>query len=98
MTSMPASRSARAITLAPRSCPSSPGLATRTRILASAIDIHLTTEATGDHRETRVACALDPGDRPILKGVILSAAVLQADRRACPERSRRDLASIATTV
>src|SRR5450755_380326 len=29
---MPASRSARAITLAPRSCPSSPGLATSTRI------------------------------------------------------------------
>src|SRR5579862_2586413 len=32
MTSMPASRSARAITLAPRSWPSSPGLATSTRI------------------------------------------------------------------
>src|SRR6202521_3365546 len=35
MTSMPASRSARAITLAPRSCPSRPGLATSTRILES---------------------------------------------------------------
>src|SRR5579863_5579420 len=32
MTSMPASRSARATTLAPRSCPSSPGFAMRTRI------------------------------------------------------------------
>ena len=32
MTSMPASRSARAITLAPRSCPSSPGLAMTTLI------------------------------------------------------------------
>ena len=32
MTSMPASRSARATTLAPRSCPSSPGLATTTRM------------------------------------------------------------------
>src|SRR5260370_6364353 len=32
MTSMPASRNARAITLAPRSCPSNPGLATSTRI------------------------------------------------------------------
>src|SRR4051812_48139372 len=31
MTSNPASRSARATTLAPRSCPSSPGLATTTR-------------------------------------------------------------------
>ena len=29
---MPASRKARAITFAPRSCPSNPGLATRTRI------------------------------------------------------------------
>src|SRR5690349_19295702 len=32
MTSMPASRRAAATTLAPRSCPSRPGLATRTRI------------------------------------------------------------------
>src|SRR5215217_4834189 len=32
MTSIPASRSARAMILAPRSCPSSPGLATTTRI------------------------------------------------------------------
>src|SRR5262245_39955302 len=36
MTSMPASRRARAITLAPRLCPSSPGLATSTRIFFSA--------------------------------------------------------------
>src|SRR5918998_5163491 len=35
MTSIPASRSARAITFAPRSWPSSPGLATRTRIFLS---------------------------------------------------------------
>src|SRR5450432_2848863 len=35
MTSMPASRRARAITLAPRSWPSRPGFATRTRIFAS---------------------------------------------------------------
>ena len=33
MTSMPASRSARAITFAPRSCPSRPGFAMTTRIL-----------------------------------------------------------------
>src|SRR5438105_10677774 len=33
MTSMPASRSARAITLAPRSCPSRPTLAMTTRVL-----------------------------------------------------------------
>src|SRR5438270_11522459 len=35
MTSMPASRSARAITLAPRSWPSRPGFATNTRIFCS---------------------------------------------------------------
>src|SRR5258706_13712008 len=34
---MPASRSARATTSAPRSCPSRPGLATNTRILRSVI-------------------------------------------------------------
>src|ERR1700735_4768444 len=44
MTSIPASRSARAITFAPRSCPSRPGLATSTRIFTSAIDHYLTTE------------------------------------------------------
>src|SRR4051794_9689822 len=37
MTSIPASRSARAMIFAPRSCPSSPGLATTTRIFRSAI-------------------------------------------------------------
>src|SRR4051794_33054255 len=37
MTSMPASRSARATTFAPRSCPSSPGFAISTRILSSLI-------------------------------------------------------------
>src|SRR5262249_10298075 len=38
MTSKPASRSARATILAPRSCPSSPGLATTTRMRRSLID------------------------------------------------------------
>jgi hypothetical protein len=40
-------------------------------------------------------CARGP-PAVLLLGVILSAAVLQAERRACPERSRRDLARIAT--
>src|ERR1700683_1708356 len=44
---MPASRKARAITLAPRSCPSRPGFATSTRIFVSAIANHLTTDGTG---------------------------------------------------
>src|SRR6476661_5876463 len=47
---MPASRNALAMTFAPRSCPSSPGLATSTRTLISAIEHHLTTEDTEDHR------------------------------------------------
>src|SRR5450631_1232847 len=50
---MPASRNARAITFAPRSCPSSPGFATSTRILTSTISNHLTTECTGVHRGRR---------------------------------------------
>src|SRR5881409_2728520 len=37
MTSMPASRSARAMIFAPRSCPSRPGLATTTRIFFSGL-------------------------------------------------------------
>src|SRR5579862_3606927 len=37
MTSMPASRNARAITFAPRSCPSNPGLAINTLIFFSVI-------------------------------------------------------------
>src|SRR5215213_1335669 len=38
MTSIPASRSARAMIFAPRSCPSRPGFATTTRILRSAME------------------------------------------------------------
>src|ERR1700728_3239492 len=39
MTSMPASRNERAMILAPRSCPSSPGFATTTRILRPATEL-----------------------------------------------------------
>src|ERR1700730_5577822 len=49
MTSMPASRKERAITLAPRSCPSRPGFATSTRIFRSTIDLYLTTEGAEVH-------------------------------------------------
>jgi hypothetical protein len=34
----------------------------------------------------------------LVAGRHLSAAVFQAERRACPERSRRDLARIAATL
>src|SRR5258707_5130524 len=52
---MPASRSARAITLATRSWLSRPGLATRTRILGSDIGFHLTTVGRVAHRVTSPA-------------------------------------------
>src|ERR1700733_11291224 len=46
MTSMPASRRARAITFAPRSCPSRPGLATSTRMGVARAVIMATAENT----------------------------------------------------
>src|SRR5215470_16552222 len=49
MTSKPASRSARAMIFAPRSCPSRPGLATTTRILR--VEVAASIEA----------CSLGPG-------------------------------------
>src|SRR5579859_8284923 len=55
MTSMPASRKARAMTFAPRSCPSSPGLATRTRIFL------FTSEVM---REPEIITARPPTSRP----------------------------------
>src|SRR4029453_14758811 len=73
MTSMPASRSALATTLAPRSCPSSPGLATTTRMrpcatvpaapLAVACRPGL---AAGPHL-ARYYPAISPPQRPILE-------------------------------
>src|SRR6267143_418574 len=54
MTSMPASRRARAMILAPRSCPSKPGLATTTRILP------LDAASTAGRDATRDARAGDP--------------------------------------
>src|SRR3984885_12397349 len=72
---MPASRRARAMILAPRSCPSRPGLATTTRIFLSV------TEATGVSRHPAargglyVQGALGADDQ----GVALAAA--RADRR-----------------
>src|SRR5262245_49014530 len=47
MTSIPASRSAEAITLAPRSCPSRPGFPTRTRIFLTVIFAPRLASATG---------------------------------------------------
>src|SRR5712691_9250651 len=43
---MPASRSARAMIFAPRSCPSSPGLATTTRIFPAMQEVYLSSGQT----------------------------------------------------
>src|SRR5580700_3045369 len=56
ITSMPASRSARAITLAPRSCPSRPGLATSTRIGRDMVYLEVRLFlVSAEHRAERVA-------------------------------------------
>src|SRR4051794_9612327 len=54
MTSMPASRSARATTFAPRSWPSSPGFATTTLIRASICDPFVRTTLTNGNPAARV--------------------------------------------
>src|SRR5918912_1297705 len=72
MTSIPASRSARAMTFAPRSWPSSPGLATRTRIFLSLISLHEDAErpvALNVAREFRVAEEVTAHGRERLDGV-----------------------------
>src|SRR5256885_3091332 len=70
MTSMPASRRARAMILAPRSCPSRPGLATTTRILrwvgvagmfGSFRDGSPGPEAAGSYRSAGEVRILAPG-------------------------------------
>src|SRR3954447_8390774 len=79
MTSMPASRRARAMILAPRSCPSKPGLATTTRIFA------LDAASTAGRDATRHAAAGDSRWRA--PGRPRSAA----DRDRRPALARRGL-------
>src|SRR5215204_4266848 len=96
MTSMPASRSARAMIFAPRSCPSRPGLATTTRIfrLEPAADISggsllddelhpLIAEAVDravDDVGTALLQRLGVGARAADAGVELGRARLDRDR------------------
>src|SRR5262249_17298507 len=91
MTSMPASRRARAITLAPRSWPSSPGLATSTRILRS-VDIwvrfyqtspqrHGGTEASTEETISGSCLAMAWRFQPKI-GVIRRAVVVSAEQPA----------------
>src|SRR5580698_6013272 len=53
MTSMPASRRPRAMTLAPRSCPSKPGLATSTRMGVAVVELLTTWEYIAKGRGKR---------------------------------------------
>src|SRR5438093_13772815 len=85
MTSMPASRRARAMIFAPRSCPSRPGLATTTRILRV---VSAFSEAA-----SVLACIAGPGARGGLRRpgrVILAGArrgrTRGSDRSATGER------------
>ena len=59
MTSMPASRSARAMIFAPRSCPSKPGFATTTRIFLLDTGRKLPADATGGARLLRGGAAVN---------------------------------------
>src|SRR3954466_13285660 len=67
MTSMPASRSARATTLAPRSWPSRPGLATTTRMRLAELVTRVSKGASGSVEEY---AAMSDGDwrSPLLAG------------------------------
>src|SRR5215207_8959252 len=95
MTSMPASRSARAMIFAPRSWPSRPGLATTTRILrllAAALtarsllhdELHLLVRRTVDDAVDRVSAPLLhlllEGARALDAGVELHRALSHGDR------------------
>src|SRR5881296_1684592 len=99
MTSMPASRSARAMTLAPRSCPSRPGLAINTRIGRSIV-ARESNRSTGACREPRGSLPHDPaglrelpaelfldGGHVVGELVVLAGFVLDAYRRENVPRS-----------
>src|SRR6476620_6253063 len=93
MTSMPASRSARAMIFAPRSWPSRPGLATTTRILrampGSLEHLFLTGEAVlGGHATQHGGHRGDAG-RVIAAGV--GGDGEPPDRGAVPQRVQDDL-------
>src|SRR5258708_4095498 len=77
MTSMPASRSARAMTFAPRSWPSSPGFATNTRILRSS-GICVGAGALS-HRSVPLFLAR--------AGIVVDPAVSGAGAPSCPHRA-----------
>src|SRR5665213_2237891 len=80
MTSMPASRSARAMILAPRSWPSRPGLATTTRIFPLA-------SAMSDLDDDGVALSAAGADRGATEAATATAQLV--DKRADDARAGR---------
>src|SRR5690242_19698038 len=91
MTSIPASRKARAITFAPRSCPSRPGLATSTRILDSIFSLE--TEVLPIRRSgllgRAVHLALVYTGLAAGGGHAAKAGILRSKRRLCRGSSGR---------
>src|SRR5262249_25041398 len=98
MTSMPASRSARAMILAPRSWPSRPGLATTTRILLWVLDAEEDIGCLRGSRQARAvgsreasaargAGGAGPTPRGILERLRRQRALRRAGR-AAPARPR----------
>src|SRR5215218_10865353 len=103
MTSMPASRRARAMIFAPRSCPSRPGLATTTRILrlftrgslvsGAGAPAQPDPEPQRGEAERREAAHVDPR-----RGQRGAGALLRAGRRAAGRGARVGLAGGAAAA
>src|SRR5947209_4942524 len=77
MTSMPASRSARAMILAPRSCPSRPGFATTTRMVpATSGSIGAHTVRLMTDPATLIGLLADNDRRRVFAAIALGAATI----------------------
>src|ERR671914_484727 len=98
MTSMPASRSARAMIFAPRSCPSSPGLATTTRIFRSAIERRILWISAHAERHAHVRL-VDRADDPVgaaaAHGLAVAAGALERRLEAHRPAADDDVVQVA---
>src|SRR5262245_54227945 len=79
MTSIPASRSARAMIFAPRSCPSRPGLATTTRIFLVEVEADIAA-SVGERPPAAARC----GPRRAVETASGRAALSSGDLQAHP--------------
>src|SRR5215213_4900649 len=94
MTSIPASRNARAMIFAPRSCPSSPGLATTTRIfLFVAVDISGRGRLIVHVRTRRARLERDDVRRALAHPVLPEPALADGSQQAPVGACRRRLAA-----